>query len=369
MKNGTPRYNPTNFGQFGNCSVVHGVKESRDMKGSDSERTLHFTAPGLKSQLIDIAPESEEPLSKRFDVLAEGDDTLDRNQVVLDKGTRARNREFQERLNAVWESTKGYDGLLQIEAREAGESILDIREKYQKAIDVFNRNLQEDIRLVFDKLDNDLYPVQTERLDVVRKGVDVFVNETVPENIEKQSGEVSRSLKKAYEAFNIEQQKERNREVKFVNGCNDLIQETAQKFADEDAMMAANLYTLEEDVVENERRAARMHYRRHDLAVKEIVDVRAVIKTEKDIRGVEDADLLDTVIETQGLIQKTVIDNFGANAESGQPPEPPKFDKLEERMSRRGSRASAVPPGAGDDASIASGAANEGSDEVKAEDA
>lgn len=337
------------------------------MKGSSSERTLHFTAPGLKSQLIDIAPESEEPLSKRYDVLAEGDDTLDSNQVVLDKGTRARNRAFQERLDEVWESTKGYDGLLQIEAREAGESILDIREKYQKAIDVFNRNLQEDIRVVFDRLDNELYPVQTERLEVVRKGVDVFVNETVPENIEKQSGEVSRSLKKAYEAFNIEQQKERNREVKFVNSCNDLIQMTAQKFADEDAMMAANLYTLEEDVVENERRAARMHYRRHDLAVKEIVDVRAVIKTEKDIRAVEDADLLDTVIETQGLIQKTVIDNFGANAETGDSlPEPPKFDKLEERMSRRGSKASAVP--AGDDASLASGA-NEGVDEVKAEDA
>ena len=67
------------------------------MKGSNSDRTLHFTAPGLKSQLIDIAPESEEPLSKRYDVLAEGDDSLDKNQVVLDTGTRARNRAFQER--------------------------------------------------------------------------------------------------------------------------------------------------------------------------------------------------------------------------------------------------------------------------------
>ena len=94
-------------------------------------------------------------------------------------------------------------------------------------------------------------------------------------------------MKKAYEAFNIEQQKERNREVKFVNGCNELIQVTSQKFTDEDAMMTANLYTLEEDVIENERRAARMHYRRHDLAVKEIVDVRAVISKEQKIRAVK----------------------------------------------------------------------------------
>ena len=113
---------------------------------------------------MNIAPESEEPLSKRYDILASGDDSLDKNQVVLDKGTRARNRAFQERLDEVWDSTKGYDGLLQIEAREAAESILDIREKYQKAIDVFSKNLMEDIRVVFDKLDDELYPVQTERL-------------------------------------------------------------------------------------------------------------------------------------------------------------------------------------------------------------
>lgn len=339
------------------------------MKGSDSSRTLHFTAPGLKSQLIDIAPESDDPQSKRYDVLAEGDDSLDRNQTILDDGTKARNRAFQERLDAVWESTRGYDGQLQKEAKEAGETILDIREKYQKAIEVFNKQLLEDIKVVFDRLDNDLYPVQTERLEVIRKGVDVFVDETVPENIEKQSGQVSRSLKKAFESFNIEQQKERNREVKFVNNCNHLIQTTAQKFADEDAMMTASLYILEDDVVENERRAARMHYRRHDGAVNEIVKIRAVIDKERTLRGEEDADLLDTVIETQGLIQKTVLEHFGANSESegGLLPQPPTFERLEERMSRRGSRASVQPSvngagaGTGDEASVGGEAADDAS--------
>ena len=336
------------------------------MKNSDSSRTLHFTAPGLKSQLIDIAPESDEPQSKRYDVLAEGDDSLDRNQKVLDDGTKARNRAFQERLDAVWASTRGYDGLLQKEAKEAGETILDIREKYQKAIEVFNTQLLEDIRVAFDKLDNDLYPVQTERLEVIRKGVDVFVDETVPANIEKQSGQVSRSLRKAFESFHIEQQKERNREVKFVNNCNHFIQSTAQKFADEDAMMTASLYTLEDDVVENERRAARLHYRRHDGAVDEIVKIRAVIDQERRIRATEDADLLDTVIETQGLIQKTVLEHFGANSEGdgGLPNPPPRFEKLEQRLSRRGSRVN-VPPGegldAGDNGSAGGGTADDAS--------
>ena len=63
--------------------------------------------------------------------------------------------------------------------------------------------------------------------------------------------------------------------------------------------MTASLYTLEDDVIESERRAARTHYRRHDLCVKEIVKIREVVKEEVSLRAVEDVDLLDTVIETQ----------------------------------------------------------------------
>lgn len=311
-----------------------------------SQRTLHFAAAGLKSQLIDIAPEADEPESKRYNLLTKGDDLLDNNQRELEDGTKQRNRAFQDRLDEVWKSTAGYEGVLKVEAREAGETILNIKDRYQKAIDEFDSLLQTEIAAAFDKIDNDLIPVQEKRRDVVEAGVDVFVNETVPANIERQSGEVSRSLKKAYEAFNIEQQKERNRETKFVNSCNDYIQHTAQRFADEHAMMTANLYTLEDDVLENERRAARMHYRRHDLAVRDIKKIRKVVAAERKTRGVEDADLLDTVIETQQLLQQTVIEHFGAASEgSDNLPEPPRMGKLESRMelanSRRGSRAGA----------------------------
>ena len=72
-------------------------------------------------------------------------------------------------------------------------------------------HLQREITEAFDKIDNEKLPIQQKRSDVVETGLDVFVNETVPANIERQSGEVSRRLKKAYEAFDIEQQKERNR--------------------------------------------------------------------------------------------------------------------------------------------------------------
>jgi len=319
-------------------------------RNAESMRTLHFTTPGLKSQLIAIAPDAEEPLSKRYDVLTKGDDLLDARQRELEQSTIERNRGFQDRLDEVWKSTMGYEGILKVEAKEAAESILDMKDKYSKVLVAFDVQLQDEIAAAFDKVDNELLPVQTKRRDVIEEGVDIFVNDTVPANIERQSGEVSRRLKKAYEAFDIEQQKERNRETKFVNNCNAYIQDTAQKFADELATMTANLYTLEDDVIENERRAARAHYRRHDVAVVDINSIRKVVRKEKKIRGVEDADLLDTVIETQQLLQKTVIEHFGASSEGsegGPMPEPPKMDKLNARMegvmSRRGSKASLAP--------------------------
>lgn len=310
-------------------------------------RSLHFTTAGLRSQVIGIAPDAEEPLSKRYNILNEGDDLLDSRQRELEESTKARNRSFQDRLDDVWKSTAGYEGILKVEAKEATETILDLKDKYQRAIDDFDALLEKEITDAFDKIDNEMIPVQEKRRDVIEEGVNVFVNETVPANIERQSGEVSRRLKKAYEAFDIEQQKERNRETKFVNNANHYIQHTAQCFADELAMMTASLYNLEDDVIENERRAARVHYRRHDLAVRDIRDIRKVVREERKIRAVEDADLLDTVIETQQLLQHTVIEHFGASAEGGGDlPEPPQLDRLNARMevanSRRGSRASIV---------------------------
>jgi len=316
-------------------------------RNSESLRTLHFTTPGLKSQLIGIAPEAEEPLSKRYGILTQGDDLLDSRQKELEESTKARNKGFQDRLDEVWKSTMGYEGILKVEAKEAAESILDIKDKYQRVLASFDKQLQDEISAAFDKLDNELLPMQAKRRDVIEEGVDVFVKETVPANIERQSGEVSRRLKKAYEAFDIEQQKERNRETKFVNNCNAYIQNTAQCFADELAMMTASLYNLEDDVIESERRAARIHYRRHDLAVLDINKIRKVVRKEKKIRAVEDADLLDTVIETQQLLQKTVIEHFGASSEGTALPEPPKMGRLNARMegvmSRRGSNASLAP--------------------------
>jgi len=301
-------------------------------------RSLHFTAAGFRSRVVDIAPDADAAASKRAPSIDASDYALNQNLGELDVGTKARNRAFQDRLDEVWESTKGYDAKLRIEAKEATETILDIRDAYQKQVNDFSALLQREITAAFDKIDNDLFPVQVDRLEEKRRGVDFFVQETVPAAIERQSGEVSRRLKKAYEAFDIEKQKEAKREAKFVNNSNAYIQKTAQRFADETALMTANLRTLHDDVVEVERRGSRLHQRRHEVAVNYIADIRALIAKEKEVRREEDVELLDCVIETQGLLQKTVLEHFGSqaekNAELAASDGEGKFDKLEARLAK-----------------------------------
>jgi hypothetical protein len=97
-----------------------------------------------------------------------------------------------------------------------------------------------------------------------------------------------------------------DRENKFVIKASEHIQRTAQKFTDEDALMTACFHTLTDDVVEHERRAARMHLYRWDKCDVADQELRHDLDIEAGIRTEEDVELLDTIVETQQLLQKTV---------------------------------------------------------------
>jgi hypothetical protein len=170
-------------------------------------------------------------------------------------------------------------------------------------------------------------------VDVIDANLDVFIKETVPAAIERQSGEVSRQLRRAYETFEIEKKKERkryvscgfqifsivtlltfvarycsppNRETKLVDKASQHMQNTAQRFDDENALMSSCFYNLEDDIYEYERHAARLHLIRNAAAFEAIAHLNAVSEVETKVRAAEDVEVLDTVIETQGLLQQTV---------------------------------------------------------------
>ena len=97
-----------------------------------------------------------------------------------------------------------------------------------------------------------------------------------------------------------------NREQKIVKNANEHIQLTAQRLVDEDALTAACFFSLEDDIIEKERRASRMHLFRYDTGVKKLIHMKNVLEEECSARLAEDSILLDTLIESQQLLQHTV---------------------------------------------------------------
>jgi hypothetical protein len=307
---------------------------------SDKARMLHFTQAGLKAQMLEIAPDEslEVPPSRRYHTIVDEDRDLDSNMRQLDEGTRARNRALQGKIDEVWSHTNGWEAKLRTEAKEAGQTIRKMQVDYQTHCNAFHEAFMSEIAVAFDSIDNDLYPLQIQRTEEIDKGIDHYYKAVVPEAIELQTGIVARKLKKQYEAFSIEQQKEKKREIKFVNNASLHIQITAQKFTDEKALSTACFYTLEDDVVESERRAARMSARRWNNAVTSISEGRKIIQDERSMREVEDVDCLDTVIETQQLLQTLVLEHFGANPNDD--PIPKRGPKLQRRLDQAAINAS-----------------------------
>lgn len=271
-----------------------------------STRIMHFTTQGFKPQLIDIARDGVNQTSKRSEIIEDEEVLLNQNLNEFKQTTKERNLKLERRLTEVWDMSTAWEAKLNVEKDDAVDSIDALKQEYQGHLRKFNEDMLSEIKEIFDKYDDKLFPVQVKRVDVIEADYKHYFSSTVPAAIEAQSGEVSRQLKKEYETFDIEKQKERNREKKFILRGNAHIQTTAQKHLDEDALMSACFYNLTDDVVEHERRAARMHNRRWDNEVQSVIELRDILIEECKIRAQEDMDVLDTILDTQQRLQVTV---------------------------------------------------------------
>ena len=96
------------------------------------------------------------------------------------------------------------------------------------------------------------------------------------------------------------------RETKLVEKANKHIYNTAQRFDDENALMSSCFYNLEDDIYEYERHAARLHQLKNALYINSISKLNHISELETKTRTNEDIEVLDTLIETQTLLQQTV---------------------------------------------------------------
>mmetsp|Transcript_34360 Transcript_34360/g.49955 ORF Transcript_34360/g.49955 Transcript_34360/m.49955 type:complete len:374 (-) Transcript_34360:1980-3101(-) len=307
------------------------------MDSNTNKRTIQFTSQGFRSQEVEIAPDIPmQTVSKRYSLIKQEDTYLDSNLNDLDVGTRARNRNFQDRLDEIWRSSAVFEAKLRTEVKEASETILNMRDDYKLHIERNLMNLKTEINSIFDKIDNEVLVSEDKRVDVIEENVHIFTKQIVPATIEKQSGEVSRNLRRAYETFDIEKKKEFKREKKLVEKASNHLQNTAQRFEDENALMSSCFFNLEDDITNHEVHAARMHLLKNAAAIDRIVSLNDISTKEKATREEEDLDVLDTLIETQELLQQTILMHFGTAAEREE--EPPRTDRLNRRVAQAANR-------------------------------
>ena len=101
-----------------------------------------------------------------------------------------------------------------------------------------------------------------------------------------------------------------SRETKLVEKASKHVQNTAQRFDDENALMSSCFFNLEDDIFEYERHAVRMHLIRNAASINAVATLNGVSEAERSVRASEDVEVLDTVIETQNLLQQTVSTMF-----------------------------------------------------------
>jgi len=280
----------------------------------DIINTLEIAAPGGKPTRVIKAPVAEHPESKREHKIVSQERDLEDGMVVLDEGTRRRNREFYEKLDAIDERSRKWEAKMRSEIQE--------REDAHKAVVAdFEASLKEYFDLMKNKMDEVLgyyedqrIPDSEARITGNEERFDEFVNVTVPRVVEEQSGAVTRRLQKAHDNFDIDNAKILKREKKILQRRENHFDNTAQGFEDESTTRIGKLWLLAEDIHKSEQTNAKQSEKLIALVMGELKDTKDRASEASKIRKEMDCLVLENLADTQHRCQKSVLDHFGEMA-------------------------------------------------------
>lgn len=278
---------------------------------------VEIAAPGGLRTHVVRAPFAVEPESKRASKIEAQEFQLRDELDVLQEGTKARNREQKRQLDAIEERGRHWEAKLRVEAEEQVEVHDELRKFFEETLKNTMEAERQNLRDTMDRFHNDLIPPQQDRMEDNEKMVEVFVSETVPAVVDRQSGIVGRKLQKAHETFDIENAKVMKREQKIISRFHTHVQRTAQAFEDERATRVSKLLLLREEMADNERRDDREEEKHMREVIDEVIQIRQQIKAEVVSREKEDNTLLDTMLYAQQRLQEAILRSFGASAEDG----------------------------------------------------
>mmetsp|Transcript_36548 Transcript_36548/g.63414 ORF Transcript_36548/g.63414 Transcript_36548/m.63414 type:complete len:311 (+) Transcript_36548:120-1052(+) len=280
----------------------------------DIVNTLEIAAPGGKPTRVMKAPVAEYPESKRQHTIERQEEDLDNQMVVLDEGTRRRNREFYEKLDALDSRGRRWTAKLVAETKERDEA-------HAAVLEQFKSSLKASFDEMMDKLDEALKPFEDEKIPEQdgrttgdENAFEQFVNVTVPNVIEEQSGVVTRKLQKAHDNFDIDNAKILKREKKLLKKRDDHFDDTYQRFEDETSTRIGKLRLLAEDIHNSDQIDTKQFEKLVPVVFAEIKDTKERIREMTQIRQDMDCLVLENLADTQKRCQHSVLQHFGEKA-------------------------------------------------------
>lgn len=106
-------------------------------------------------------------------------------------------------MDAIEERGRHWEAKLRVEAEEQVEVHEELRKFFEETLKHTMEVERQNLRDTMDRFHNDLIPPQQDRMEDNEKMVEVFVSETVPAVVDRQSGIVGRKLQKAHETFDV----------------------------------------------------------------------------------------------------------------------------------------------------------------------
>ena len=97
-----------------------------------------------------------------------------------------------------------------------------------------------------------------------------------------------------------------HREKILVEQASEHIGRTLQRFHDESALFSCSILSIEDSAALDMRQEEMAALQRYISAAKEVVDAKKQIDDEASIREADDKVILDSILETQHLLQMTV---------------------------------------------------------------
>ena len=290
-------------------------EERGDAFGTSTQRVL--AAPGGQTESLERAPNLEEHKSKRYDGITGIADDMDTDAVVLDGQTRAKNREFARRLNALEERRVRWERHLDIEVQQRVVADEEVRIGFFKATTDVDETFQASMQAEKDRFEDMINYMSKDRQDAWWDSFRYFVDVTVPDVVDKQSGEVTRHLHKSKETFEIDNTKLLKREDKIWARYHHHVKDVDQAFKQEEKTRWFSQMTMAESIDDADRRCDRMDERVHTESTARLVTLKDAVQGEQEERSRRDAEILDNLEKSTARLQAAILKNFGAGAEVG----------------------------------------------------